>query len=120
MKDSNRAVGFDWQNDDVRLHEPLRRLKRERQRLGGFCNWRDRRLQLVDAHRGWYRPNTRGAREGYVRWLVTRQLRIVALVDRADPLANCVRQLRQNKDAIDQASLAVKSTVRSEFKIKRG
>ena len=83
VKTPQWAVGIDWQHDDIPLHELLRRLEREGERLRAPGNRLEFLSHFFYTHRGRHRTRARRSGERYVGRFVAGQLWIVALVDRA-------------------------------------
>ena len=119
VEDPQWTVRIERQHDDVRLHESLGRLKRERYRRRVT---RDRLQLLAHLFNGYRRGNgtrPRRSRERQVRRPVSRQLQVITLVDRTHPIRNLCRELRENEDSIQRQALpriAAWPSIRTEWR----
>src|SRR3954462_13339837 len=115
VQNPNRTVWIDRQRDDIALHEALRRSEGERERRRSLRNRFESAAQLVDSHRRRDWSGSRRPCERDMRGLIPRELRIVALVDRAHPLRDLLGQLGQNEYPVQQALLVVEADAESRI-----
>src|SRR5437762_10908202 len=99
MEHPDRPVWLDQQNDDIALHEALRRLEAQGDRWRVRCDRLELIAHLFEAHRRRERSRTRRSRQGQAGRLVPGQLRLVAIIDGAHALAKFARLLGQHEAA---------------------
>src|SRR5438105_15661621 len=91
MEHPDRPVRIDGQNDDIALHEALRRLEAQGDRWRVRCDGLELIAHLFEAYRRRERSRTRRSRQGQVGRLLPGQHRIVAVIDGAHSVAYLAR-----------------------------